>query len=46
MAVYIIVAPGYTGRNQTNTKKAPDESEALIFGWVSKYQEINFPTQY
>jgi hypothetical protein len=27
-------------------KKAPDESGTLIFGWVSKYQEINFPTQY
>jgi hypothetical protein len=27
-------------------KKAPEESGALIFGWVSKYQEINFRTQY
>ena len=27
-------------------KKAPDESGTLIFGWVIKYQEINFPTQY
>lgn len=27
-------------------KKSPVKNQALIYGWVSKYQEINFPTQY
>jgi hypothetical protein len=31
---------------ESGKEKAPEESGALIFGWVSKYREINFPTQY
>ena len=31
-----------------NQIKNPAEKSAglLLYGWVSKYQEINFPTQY
>jgi hypothetical protein len=28
------------------TKTPLEKPEGLIYGWVSKYREINFPTQY
>jgi len=30
----------------TNKKNPPGVPEGLLYGWVSKYWEINFPTQY
>jgi hypothetical protein len=27
-------------------KNPPEKSGGLLYGWVSKYQEINFPPQY
>ena len=34
------------GNNGHNKKNPPGVPEGLLYGWVSKYWEINFPTQY
>lgn len=38
----------YIFRNQItkSIKKSPVIDQALIYEWVSKYREINFPSQY